>query len=111
MITVAGVSKEFDGKRKVSVLQNIELQIERGEMVSLVGPSGSGKSTLLNLIGGLDRPTGGEIRIDGQATSAVSDDELTRLRREKIGFIFQEALAKFWSSDIHSDSRGASFGC
>ena len=89
MITVAGVSKEFDGKRKVSVLQNIELQIERGEMVSLVGPSGSGKSTLLNLIGGLDRPTGGEIRIDGQATSAVSDDELTRLRREKIGFIFQ----------------------
>ena len=58
-------------------------------MVSIVGPSGSGKSTLLNLIGGLDRPTEGEIKIDGQALSTLSDDELTRVRRDKIGFIFQ----------------------
>jgi ABC-type lipoprotein export system ATPase subunit len=73
----------------VAVLKNIDLQIERGELVSMVGPSGSGKSTLLNLIGGLDRASGGEIRIDGQTTSAMSDEELTGLRRDKIGFIFQ----------------------
>src|SRR5689334_20969084 len=58
-------------------------------MVSIVGPSGSGKSTLLNLIGGLDRPTEGEIEIDGAALSRLNDDELTRVRRDKIGFIFQ----------------------
>ena len=58
-------------------------------MVSIIGPSGSGKSTLLNLIGGLDRPTAGEVRIDGEALGGLSDDELTRVRRDKIGFIFQ----------------------
>src|ERR1700694_5632577 len=58
-------------------------------MVSIVGPSGSGKSTLLNLIGGLDRPTEGEIEIDGETLSALSDDGLTRVRRDKVGFIFQ----------------------
>jgi putative ABC transport system ATP-binding protein len=57
--------------------------------VSIVGPSGSGKSTLLNLIGGLDRPTTGEIRIDGTALRGLPDDDLTRIRRDKIGFIFQ----------------------
>src|SRR6478672_13372073 len=58
-------------------------------MASLVGPSGSGKSTMLNLIGGLDRPTQGEVELDGQPLSKLSDDELTRIRRDKIGFIFQ----------------------
>src|SRR5580698_816373 len=58
-------------------------------MASIVGPSGSGKSTLLNLIGGLDRPSEGEIRIDGEALAELGDDDLTRVRRDKIGFIFQ----------------------
>ncbi len=58
-------------------------------MVSIVGPSGSGKSTLLNLIGGLDRPSAGEIEVDGSALAKLSDDDLTRVRRDKIGFIFQ----------------------
>ncbi|HUI56264.1 MAG TPA: ABC transporter ATP-binding protein [Bryobacteraceae bacterium] len=89
MIALKGVSKHFDGKRQVIALDSIDLDIQRGEMVSIVGPSGSGKSTLLNLIGGLDRPTSGEIRIDGRPVAALSDDELTRLRRDKIGFIFQ----------------------
>lgn len=89
MIRLAQVSKTFNGKRKVTALEGINLYIERGEMVSIVGPSGSGKSTLLNLIGGLDHPSSGEIEIDGARFGGLSDDELTRVRRDKIGFIFQ----------------------
>src|SRR5229473_2441514 len=89
MISLAHVSKIFDGKRKATALEGVELQIERGQVVSIVGPSGSGKSTLLNLIGGLDRPTSGEIRIDGENLAELSDDDLTRVRRDKIGFVFQ----------------------
>src|SRR6266702_194448 len=89
MISLTQVSKVFDGKRKTTALENIELHIEAGQVVSIVGPSGSGKSTLLNLIGGLDRPTSGDIRIDGENLSELSDDDLTRVRRDKIGFVFQ----------------------
>jgi putative ABC transport system ATP-binding protein len=89
LIRLSGVSKRFDGKREVIALQAIDLAISKGEMVSIVGPSGSGKSTLLNLIGGLDRPSAGEISIDGAKLSGLGDDELTRIRRDKIGFIFQ----------------------
>jgi len=89
MISLAGVSKLYNGKRQVVALDGVDLEIPRGEMVSIVGPSGSGKSTLLNLIGGLDRPSSGEISIDGRAVASLSDDDLTRLRRDKIGFIFQ----------------------
>src|SRR5262249_52084869 len=89
MISLTGVSKHYNGKRQVVALDAVDLHIAKGEMVSIVGPSGSGKSTLLNLIGGLDRPTSGEIRIDGQSVGGLPDDDLTRLRRDKIGFIFQ----------------------
>src|SRR5437660_1893947 len=89
MISLAHVSKIFDGKRKATALENIDLRIQQGQVVSIVGPSGSGKSTLLNLIGGLDRPTSGEIRIDGENLSELSDDDRTRVRRDKIGFVFQ----------------------
>jgi putative ABC transport system ATP-binding protein len=89
VIQLRGISKQFDGKRKVTALERLDLHIARGEMVSIVGPSGSGKSTLLNLIGGLDRPSEGEILIDGSALAALNDDDLTRVRRDKIGFIFQ----------------------
>jgi putative ABC transport system ATP-binding protein len=89
MISLARVSKHYNGKRQVVALDAVDLEVSRGEMVSIVGPSGSGKSTLLNLIGGLDRPSVGEIRIDGSAVAALSDDDLTRLRRDKIGFVFQ----------------------
>ena len=89
MIALDGVSKYFNGKRRVVALESVSLEIGRGEMVSIVGPSGSGKSTLLNLIGGLDRPSAGRIAIDGSSIAELSDDGLTRLRRDKIGFIFQ----------------------
>jgi putative ABC transport system ATP-binding protein len=89
VIELRGVSKQFDGKRKVTALERVDLTVGRGEMVSIVGPSGSGKSTLLNLIGGLDRPSEGEIRIDGEPLAKLGDDDLTRVRRDKIGFIFQ----------------------
>jgi putative ABC transport system ATP-binding protein len=89
VIRLANVSKTFEGKRQVTALDGIDLAIGRGEMVSIIGPSGSGKSTLLNLIGGLDTATSGQIEIDAQRLSGLSDDELTRLRRDKIGFIFQ----------------------
>ncbi len=89
MISLRSVSKHYNGKRQVVALDTVDLQIQRAEMVAIVGPSGSGKSTLLNLIGGLDRPTTGDIQIDGRSISTLPDDDLTRLRRDKIGFIFQ----------------------
>lgn len=90
MIELRGVGKVFrNGRREVVALDGIELGIQRGETVAIVGPSGSGKSTLLNLIGGLDRPSSGEILIEGRSLAGLSDEELTRLRRDKIGFVFQ----------------------
>jgi putative ABC transport system ATP-binding protein len=89
MILLSNVSKVFEGKRKATALENINLDVSRGEVVSIVGPSGSGKSTMLNLIAGLDRPTSGDIKIEDENLSRLSDDDLTRVRRDKIGFIFQ----------------------
>jgi len=89
MIELDRVSKRFEGKRQVTALDAVSLTVPDGQMVSIIGPSGSGKSTLLNLVGGLDRPSSGEVRIDGASLSGISDDELTKVRRDKIGFIFQ----------------------
>ena len=89
MIALDAVTKQFAGKRDVVALDNVSLAIPRGEMVSIIGPSGSGKSTLLNLVGGLDRPTTGQVSIDGEPLGHLTDDALTRVRRDKIGFIFQ----------------------
>src|SRR5262245_61558187 len=89
MIRLERVSKQFEGRKRVTALHDIDLEIGKGELVSIIGPSGSGKSTLLNLIGGLDRPTGGDITLEGERLRALSDDCLTAVRRDKIGFIFQ----------------------
>jgi lipoprotein-releasing system ATP-binding protein len=77
---------------EIEILHGIDLQLQRGEFAALIGPSGSGKSTLLNLIGLLDRPTGGHLAIDGQATTTLDDRDLTRLRGRSIGFVFQHHL-------------------
>lgn len=90
MLELNNVSKRYDnGGDALEVLRDISLRIEPGQTVSVVGPSGSGKSTLLNLIGGLDRPTGGTITLDGQNLETLSDKELARVRNRKIGFVFQ----------------------
>ena len=89
MIELRGVTRQFAGKRDVVALDAVSVAIPRGEMVAIIGPSGSGKSTLLNLVGGLDRPSSGEVSVDGTPFSGLTDDELTKVRRDKIGFIFQ----------------------
>ena len=77
------------GDTEVTALDGVDLTLTAGSFVAVVGPSGCGKSTLLHLCGGMDRPTAGEVRLDGQSLAALDDDELTRLRRERIGFVFQ----------------------
>ena len=89
MVVLDQVTKQFDGKRRVVALDHIDLTIPAGEMVSIIGPSGSGKSTLLNLIGALDRPTSGTVSLDGASLGGLPDDDLARVRRDKIGFVFQ----------------------
>jgi len=89
MIQLDRVTKRFEGKRSVTALDAVSLAIPRGEMISIIGQSGSGKSTLLNLVGGLDRATAGNVRVDGEPLADLSDDKLTQLRRDKVGFIFQ----------------------
>jgi len=73
----------------LTILHSLDLTIPDGQFISVIGPSGSGKSTLLGLIAGLDEPTSGEIRIDGQVITTMSEDELAELRGAKIGFVFQ----------------------
>ena len=77
------------GGRPLSALRNVSFQVEPGETVAIVGPSGSGKTTLLGLLAGLDRPSGGRVLLDGTDLGALTEDERARLRREKIGFVFQ----------------------
>lgn len=77
------------GRTVVHALRGVDMDVYAGEVVGIVGPSGSGKSTLLGLIGGLDRPTSGTVEIDGVDISRMSEDRLTEIRNEKIGFIFQ----------------------
>jgi putative ABC transport system ATP-binding protein len=90
MIELKMVTRAYvHGTRTILALHDVSLYIRAGEFLSVMGPSGSGKSTLLNLIGGLDQPSSGEIFIDGKPLHGISDDELTLIRRRRVGFIFQ----------------------
>ncbi len=90
MINLQDITKVYHiGKRDLTVLKGITLNIEQGELVAIMGASGSGKTTLLNLIGCLDRPTSGSYYLEGKEVSRLSSSELARIRGQKIGFIFQ----------------------
>ena len=90
LIDLQGIARTFVlGDQEVRAVAGIDLQIKQGEYVSIMGPSGSGKSTLLNLIALLDRPTAGRYLLGGTDVTELNDDELARLRSERIGFVFQ----------------------
>ncbi len=90
VIELQNLKKEYDlGPVKLQVLKGINLKIKKSEVVAIMGPSGSGKSTILHMLGILDRPSKGKVIIDGADVSKLDDDELAKIRREKIGFIFQ----------------------
>ena len=91
MIETVDLVKEYkQGTQPLRVLNNVNLQIKRGEFMAIMGPSGSGKSTLLNMLGALDRPTSGRVLIDGVDISTLNDNSLANLRSKDIGFIFQQ---------------------
>ena len=90
LIEVKNLSKVYgSGEAQVTALKNINLNIEQGEFIAIVGPSGSGKSTLLHLLGGVDKPSSGEVIIKGESIYKLKEKELAILRRRKLGFVFQ----------------------
>jgi putative ABC transport system ATP-binding protein len=90
VVELKGVTKQYMlGQTRVDALRGVDLEIGKGEFLAIAGPSGSGKSTMLNMFGCIDLPTQGTVRIDGTDVGGLGDKELTRYRREKIGFIFQ----------------------
>ena len=90
LATLTNVSKVYrKGKEEVEVLHNLDLQIPKGDFIAIMGPSGSGKTTLLNLLGGLDRPTGGKVVVGDAELSSMSNNQLSHWRATNIGFIFQ----------------------
>ncbi|MFF2634084.1 ABC transporter ATP-binding protein [Microbacterium sp. NPDC058021] len=89
LLELRDVTRSFPGPPEVQALKGVNLEVGRGDYVSIVGPSGSGKSTMLNLLGLLDRPSVGEYRIDGTVTGTLSEDERAAVRARRIGFVFQ----------------------
>lgn len=90
LATLTGVSKTYQkGKEKVEVLHNLDIDIPKGDFIAIMGPSGSGKTTLLNLLGGLDKPTSGTVRVGDSELSSMSNSKLSNWRSTNVGFIFQ----------------------
>ena len=90
VLQLASVVKEYAGSPPIRALAGVDLSVEHGEFVVVVGPSGSGKSTLMNVVGALQRPTSGTVKIDGVATSSLRDGRLSAVRGRRIGFVFQQ---------------------
>jgi len=90
VLEVDHVTKSYPGQPPVQALRGVTLAIGQGELVGIVGPSGSGKTTLLQIMGTLDRPTSGRVRVTGMDVATMSDDDVTKLRATRIGFVFQQ---------------------
>ncbi|MER5503064.1 ABC transporter ATP-binding protein [Streptomyces sp. NPDC002561] len=90
VLELTGITKEYQGSPPLRILHGIDLKVEAGELLAVVGPSGSGKSTLLAILGLLDRPTAGQLRFEGRDLSGLSDPELAAVRAHRIGFVFQQ---------------------
>lgn len=119
VVELTDVRKRYDsGGETVEALKGVDFRGERGEMVTVIGPSGSGKSTMLNLIGLLDTPTAGTVRLDGREVTDFDEDELTEERRSGIGFVFQDfhllpmltavenvELPSMWNTDVDRRDR------
>lgn len=102
LLRARGVEREFiDGDTRLQVLSGVDIDVARGETVAIIGASGSGKSTLLHLLGALDRPTAGEVYLDGRRLDNLGDNELSRVRSHQVGFVFQmhHLLAEFDALD------------
>ena len=106
ILELESVTKTYPGEPPVIALQGVTLSIDEGELVAIVGPSGSGKTTLLQLMGTLDQPSSGTVRVAGFDVTTMSDRELSALRAERIGFIFQQFFLAVYA---HTNLREAAF--
>jgi putative ABC transport system ATP-binding protein len=106
VLELTNVRKEYPGLRPVVALADVSFTVRRGELVGIVGPSGSGKSTLLHVMGTLDRPSSGNVRIDGLEVAELSDRELAAVRADRIGFVFQQFFLDNYSTALDNVADG-----
>ena len=114
LIDLSGINKSYrNGDQELQVLKNINLQVEEGEFLAIMGPSGSGKSTLMNIIGMLDRPSSGTYHLDGKEVARLGEKKSAKVRNQEIGFVFQQffllskrkALAKQYLEKVELETR------
>jgi putative ABC transport system ATP-binding protein len=106
VLRLAGVAKTYPGPPPVEAVRGVDLSVEPGELMAVVGPSGSGKSTLLHIMGLLDRPTAGEVYVEGEPVSSLSDRRVSAVRAHRLGFVFQEFFLIYGVSAVDNVAQG-----